>query len=110
MHIKNVTNSNILVLANLFLSHAIDIAITNVPSGIKYFIQPKIPPRIGLRCLPILPVFPYIKTANKRLSIISIATFILFFELFLELFLFLLPGFLPLFANLHLHMYKFIYT
>lgn len=72
-------------------SYAKYIPIANVPTGIMYFINPKRPPSIGLKCSPIYPDSAYIKTASSILITIITTTAtskLLFFCFFLLFFAF----------------------
>lgn len=72
-------------------SYAKYIPIANVPTGIMYFINPKKPPSIGLKCSPIYPDSAYIKTASSILITIITTTAtskLLFFCFFLLFFAF----------------------
>ena len=70
-------------------SHAIFIAIANIPIGSTYLIIPIIPPRISLNSSPITPDFVYIKTPSNTAKTISITIAKSIFEAcFLELALF----------------------
>ena len=78
--IMNITYCIIFELNPSFSSHAILIAIANIPIGNTYCIIPIIPPNISFSFAPTTPDFVYINTAKSMLITINVTTVMSIFD------------------------------